>query len=69
MIYRNEDYRALRALEEERTGNYGELENFNENTELCCPLCGTEGPKFFYINDDDECVGCTSCIYKSAEPY
>lgn len=62
MLYRNDDADAVRAMELARTGYYGgeDLEEIPT-----CPCCGTENPEVFYINDNDDCVGCSSCVWAS----
>lgn len=62
MIYSNSDPMAIMAMEEARTGNYGY--DYDDDDEYTCPECGVIEPEYFYINDDDECVGCSECIYK-----
>ena len=32
-----------------------------------CPCCGALDPKYFYLDEDEECVGCTECIFKTDE--
>lgn len=63
MIYGNDDPMALLAMERSRTGNYGEG-SYGEDYEEQCPVCGAYDPESFYVNDDDECVGCTVCLYE-----
>lgn len=42
MIYRNNDYAALAAMERGRTGNYGEDNyNYSKRTVYCCE-CGCD---------------------------
>lgn len=70
MVYRNGDRKALSALERMRTGFYGD-EDFiicGENTVYDCPVCSAKTPRVFYINYDDECVGCSECVAESETP-
>ena len=63
MLYRNDDPRAILAMEEARTGNYGEdgyYESFDKVER--CPLCYAYEPDCFYIDYDGECVGCSECV-------
>ena len=61
MIYRNDDPRAMIALEEERTGNYGDY--YNDRDMKYCPCCGAYEPDHFFMNDDEECIGCYECVH------
>ena len=67
MIYRNDDRGALRAMELARTGYYGDYES-GGNT-FACPCCGAAEPDVFYVNDEEECVGCSECVYASDRPW
>jgi hypothetical protein len=62
MIYSNDDPMALLAMELERTGDYGGCEE--ESTEKC-PVCGAYEPEYYYLDDDEECIGCSECVYKT----
>lgn len=66
MIYLNKDKRAELAMETDRTGNYGDYydEDINE-----CPICGALYPEKFYINDDEDCIGCDICVHAVYELY
>lgn len=64
MIYSNDDPMALMAMEMARTGNYGgdyEPECYAAR----CPICGAYEPEYYYLDDDEECIGCTECVYKT----
>lgn len=63
MIYSNSDPMALYAMECDRTGNYGEYETCGNGD--MCPVCSAYEPENFYLNDDEECIGCSECIIKS----
>lgn len=66
MIYSNDDPMALLAMEESRTGNYGDdYIPMDEDCHLVCPICGAREPEYFYLDDDEECIGCTECVYKT----
>ncbi len=58
MRYRNDDPMAAVAMNRDRCREPDE-EYYEEEQ---CPVCGTYEPLKFYLNDDDECVGCTSCL-------
>lgn len=62
MIYNNNDPMAITAMEMERTGNYGDCYDAVEER---CPKCGARDPEFFYLDEDDECIGCTDCIRRT----
>ena len=62
MIYSNDDPMALLAMELERTGNYGDEEEYESGY---CPVCSTYNPEYFYLNSEDECIGCTECVCKT----
>ena len=64
MIYSNDDPRAILAMEMERTGNYGEM-NYCEDNAVRCPVCGAYEPEYYYLDDNEECIGCTECVYKT----
>ena len=34
-----------------------------------CPVCGAMYPGYYYMNDDEECVGCEMCVTRVAELY
>lgn len=48
-------------MEAERTGNYG---NDYDDTQQICSECGEYEPDYFYFNMENECIGCSHCIYK-----
>ena len=62
MIYTNDDPMALWAMEMERTDNYGDCD---EERGERCPVCKAEKPEFYYMDDDEECIGCSECVYKT----
>lgn len=66
MIYRNDSRDAVRAMELARTGYYGD---YDEGQSFSCPCCGAVEPDVFYVNDDEECVGCSECVYASDRPW
>ena len=61
MIYKSEDPRALIAMEECRTDCYGDY--YDECSTKRCPVCGAYEPEHFFMNDDEECVGCYECVH------
>lgn len=65
MRYRNDDPQAVIAMELERTGYYGDC-GYEENMDEC-PVCGAIAPEHFYMNDDEECVGCYECLHRVFE--
>lgn len=56
MIYGNDDPMALAAMEEDRLG-------YRDSGQIC-PVCDIE-PEYFYLYEDDECVGCSVCVYET----
>lgn len=62
MIYSNDDPLAILAMEAERTGNYGDCDM---EAHRKCPVCGAFEPEYYYLDDDEECIGCTECIYRT----
>lgn len=62
MIYSNDDPMALLAMERERTGNYGDC---GEADAVKCPVCGAYEPEYYYLDEDEECIGCSECVYRS----
>ena len=67
MLYINSDPKAILAMEKARMGDDyygGDIydEDINE-----CPVCGALYPEYFYMNDDEECVGCAFCVSKVME--
>lgn len=69
MIYKNDSHDAILAMEYARTGGYGEDKYDRIGTSFSCPCCGAYEPDVFYMNDDDECIGCSECVYASERPY
>ncbi|MCD8180874.1 MAG: hypothetical protein LUF26_05275 [Firmicutes bacterium] len=62
MIYSNDDPMAILAMELERTDNYGDCD---ESDNPKCPVCGAFEPEYYYMDEDEECVGCSECVYKT----
>ena len=65
--YSNDDPMAILAMEIARTDNYGEYDSYDGET--VCPVCGAFEPEHYYINDDEECIGCSECVRKSDVMY
>lgn len=65
MRYRSDDPQAVIAMELARTDNYGD--SFEEDYMKKCPVCGAVSPEHFYMNDDEECVGCYECLHRVYE--
>ena len=57
----------MMAMEIARTDNYGDYDSYDGET--VCPVCGAFEPEHYYINDDEECVGCSECVRKSDVMY
>lgn len=66
-VYSNDDPMAILAMEIARTDNYGEYDSYDGET--VCPVCGAFEPEHYYINDDEECIGCSECVRKSDVMY
>ncbi len=64
MIYSNDDPMAILAMEMERTGNYGGCDEYCGD-EMKCPVCGAYEPEYYYLDDDEECIGCSECVYRT----
>lgn len=62
MIYANDDPMALIAMEMDRTGNYGDCDEVGEQK---CPICDAYEPEYYYLDKDEECIGCSECIYRT----
>lgn len=62
MIYTNDDPMALLAMEMERTESYGDCDGRYADR---CPACGAETPEFYYMDEDEECIGCSECVYRT----
>ncbi|MBQ8301634.1 MAG: hypothetical protein IJX57_06700 [Clostridia bacterium] len=63
MIYSNDDPMAIIAMEIERTGNYGDYADDTDTSK--CPVCGAYEPEYYYLDDDEECIGCSECVYRT----
>lgn len=61
MRYKNDAPMATLAMERDRTGNYGE-DGYYEAEEEQCPVCGHYDPLVFYVDINEECVGCSNCV-------
>ncbi|MDY3031282.1 MAG: hypothetical protein SOS24_05925 [Clostridia bacterium] len=69
MIYSNNNPKAILAMEKARMGSDyygGDIydEDINE-----CPVCGALYPNYFYLNDDEECIGCEMCVTRVTERF
>ena len=54
MIYSNDDFRAIDAMERHR---------LDDTEHKICPMCASENPAEFYVSiQTDECVGCSECV-------
>ncbi len=67
MLYHNESRNACSAMEYARTGGYGDYYYGKKAFE--CPCCGAADPDAFFIDENDECVGCCECVYASQTPW
>ncbi len=65
MRYRSDDPQSVIAMELARTDNYGD--GFEEDYTETCPVCGAVSPEHFFMNDDEECVGCYECLHRVYE--
>ncbi|MDD6484898.1 MAG: hypothetical protein PUF72_10095 [Clostridiales bacterium] len=69
MIYNSNDPGAILAMERARldTRDFG-ADIYDED--LCeCPVCGALYPSYFYMNSDEECIGCEMCVYTVTERF
>lgn len=66
MLYKNDEHGAVLAMELARTGYYGD---YDDGRSYSCPCCGAPEPDAFYVNDEEECVGCSECVYASDKPW
>lgn len=42
---------------------YGGEEDYREEEEKYCPVCGSTDPEEFYISlQTEECMGCSDCV-------
>lgn len=60
MIYKNQNPAALAAMEADRTYSYGDC--YDEDIREC-PVCGALYPERFFLNDDEDCIGCDICVH------
>ncbi len=69
MVYSNRNPYAAIAMEKARTGNYGNFDDCYDEDVRECPVCGALYPEKFFINDDEDCIGCDICIHAVDELY
>ena len=62
MIYANDDPMAIPAMEHDRTGNYGDCDEIEEQE---CPICHAIDPNYFYLDKNEKCVGCSECVCRT----
>lgn len=62
MIYSNDDPMAILAMEIDRTGNYGDRDEYSTER---CPVCDAYDPEYYYLDKDEECIGCSECVYRT----
>ena len=67
MLYGNSSKKAVLAMEFARTGGYGDYDDGGQSHS--CPCCGAPEPEMFYVNDEENCVGCSECVYVSDRPW
>ncbi len=68
IIYKNNDPLAIHAMELDRTGNYGELNIYESDGFLTCPICKNDEAEYLYKNNyNDEIVGCDECVLTVTE--
>ncbi len=66
-MYANNDPKAIIAMEKARMGDdYYGGDIYDEDVNEC-PVCGALYPGYFYMNDDEVCVGCEMCVTKVME--
>lgn len=65
MKYCNEDPQAVIAMELERTGYYGDCDDYEDLEH--CPVCGAAQPEYFLLDEYEECVGCCECLHRVYE--
>lgn len=59
MIYNMNDPSLSSAIDDYRTGRYGE--NYYSRTKCVCPICGEEVNILIYNDYTQEYVGCECC--------
>lgn len=67
MFYKSDNPEGILNTERGRLSirDYGE-DIYDED--LCeCPVCGALYPSYFYMNGDEECIGCEMCVYTVTE--
>ena len=63
MVYKNNDRRALFTADEDKANYPVAYEMYDESASQRCPCCGAYDPDHFFMNDDEECVGCYECVH------
>lgn len=61
MIYECDDYRAAAVCENHRL--YDEYLHADRDETKYCEVCGSDNPEYFYCNSDEECIGCSECVF------
>lgn len=64
MIYRNQNPASIAAMEADRTESFGDY--YDEDIREC-PICGALYPEKFFLNDDEDCIGCDFCVHSVYE--
>ena len=69
MLYENNSKNAVMAMERARLGN-SDFGSDIYDEDICeCPVCGALYPSYFYMNSDEECIGCEMCVYMVTERF
>ena len=67
MLYNSESKNAVLAMEYAKTDGYGDY--FGGRRVFSCPCCGALEPEVFFVNYDEECVGCGECVSAAETPW
>lgn len=67
MRYQNDDLILPSVMDDEKFKGYDYECDYYDKDINECPVCGALYPGYFYVNDDEECVGCEMCVTRITE--